>query len=189
MFMSLAIDAMHYKHWTACIRLWIPCEKLSKIQFTSAGTQEKFNPKENQTSNHKVDKSAPFKYAGATHWLKQSLLHSGCAVSNWCNAQQALKCMHSAVNTIQPKPGLRSLQRTMTDFHNLKRSDNPKKNPKTHSSKPQDETTNKTRFGKLSLLRTREQNRRERYEKKKNRLQNTPASSWWRSHPYWSKAP
>jgi hypothetical protein len=127
MFMSLAIDAMHYKHWTACVQLWIPCEKLSEIQFTSAGTQEKFNSKENQASTHKVDKSAPFKYAGAIHWLKQSLLHSGHAVSNWCNAQQALNCMHSAVNTIQAIPGLRSQQRTMTDFYNLKRSDNPKK--------------------------------------------------------------
>jgi hypothetical protein len=35
--------------------------------------------------------------------------------------------MHSAVNTIQPIPGLRSQQRTMTDFYNLKRSENPKK--------------------------------------------------------------
>jgi hypothetical protein len=38
---------------------------MSKILFTSGGTQEKFNPKENQTSTHKVDKSSPFKYAGA----------------------------------------------------------------------------------------------------------------------------
>jgi hypothetical protein len=40
---------------------------LRKIQFTSAGTQEKFNPKENQTSTDKVEKSAPSKFAGAIH--------------------------------------------------------------------------------------------------------------------------
>jgi hypothetical protein len=40
---------------------------MCKITFTSAGTQAKYNPKENQASTHKVDKSAPFKYAGAIH--------------------------------------------------------------------------------------------------------------------------
>jgi hypothetical protein len=43
------------------------CENLSKIRFTSAGMQAKFNPKENQASTRKAQKFAPFKHTRVIH--------------------------------------------------------------------------------------------------------------------------
>jgi hypothetical protein len=76
------------------------CENLSKIRFTSAGMQAKFNPKENQASTCKAQKFAPFKHTGVIHWLKQRHHCSGCEIENWYSAQKALNCMKLAVNTM-----------------------------------------------------------------------------------------
>ncbi len=43
------------------------CENLSKIRFTSAGMEAKFNPKENQASTHKAQQFVPFKHTGVIH--------------------------------------------------------------------------------------------------------------------------